>query len=162
MSIYTYHHFTLVLFLLIHTTASKHIPLPPSDLPPPIMPAFGPTKECGPTGSRQYKSGAYCYPYYKFTISSILNSPGFKGCCRPCPEQFGLELGLLDISPTQKQHVMHKFKEWSKTRSPAHKLQHVSQQRFLESENTLKQKKGGKAFEHTRYFKIFQKFSYSI
>jgi hypothetical protein len=126
------------------------------------MPAFGPTKECGPTGSRQYKSGAYCYPYYKFTISSILNSPGFKGCCRPCPEQFGLELGLLDISPTQKQHVMHKFKEWSKTRSPAHKLQHVSQQRFLESENTLKQKKGGKAFEHTRYFKIFQKFSYSI
>ena len=96
--------------------------------------------ECGPSGSRQYKSGAYCYPYYKFTISSILNSPGFKGCCRPCPEQFGLELGLLDISPKQKQHVMHKFHQWSKTRTPANKLQ----QRFLASKHTLQQKKGGK------------------
>ena len=26
-------------------------------------------------------------------IGSILASPAFRGCCRPCPEQFGLELG---------------------------------------------------------------------
>ncbi len=95
------------------------LPLPPPGLPPPIFPTFGPSRGCGPTGSRVYKAGAYCYPFHKFTIGSILASPAFRGCCRPCPEQFGLELGLLEVSDAHKARAWTRFHQWAASRMPA-------------------------------------------
>ena len=95
------------------------LPLPPPGLPPPIFPTFGPSRGCGPTGSRVYKAGAYCYPFHKFTIGSILASPAFRGCCRPCPEQFGLELGLLEASEAHKARAWTRFHRWAASRTPA-------------------------------------------
>ena len=86
---------------------------PPPNQPLPVFPTFGPKEGCSLTGSRVYKSGAYCYPFQRFTISSILNSPAFKGCCRPCPEQFGLELDFLEITEEMKVQAMDRFHSWA-------------------------------------------------
>ena len=101
------------------TSKNNINPLPvlrPPNQPLPVLPAFGPKAGCSLTGSRVYKSGAYCYPFHRFSITSILQSPAFKGCCRPCPEQFGLELGFLEISEKQKAKAMKRFHQWAAER----------------------------------------------
>jgi hypothetical protein len=91
-------HVVLILLQFIPFTDSLFppaLPLPPKDLPAPILPVFGPNAGSIPQGSRVSKGGKYNYPFYKFNIGTIMSSPAFQGCCRVCPEQFGLEIGLL-------------------------------------------------------------------
>jgi hypothetical protein len=109
-----YHVFLLNAALLTTTFSSKFgppLPLPPADLPPPILPSFGPNYGAVPQGSRTAKSGKYHYPFYKFSIGTIMQSPAYRGCCRVCPEQFGIEVSLLlEVSSQQnvRESVRHR------------------------------------------------------
>ena len=127
---------------------------PPPNQPPPVFPSFGPKAGCSLTGSRVYKTGAYCYPFQRFTISAILQSPAFKGCCRPCPEQFGLELGFLEITEEHKTLAMDRFHRWAAERHGVPHLNKVQKNSALFQEresrggggggqSTMRQRKGG-------------------
>ena len=99
---------------------------------PLIRPAYS-ADGCKERGHRTYKSGLNCYSFEKYTIESILQHSKFKGCCRPCPEKFGMEGGFLE---TQARHAVKNSPKSDLWKSDALKHHHSTPLYFFQTSSS--------------------------